>query len=53
LGVKAYIFIEEVIGGGKPVSSPARPQPAAKEDARPRRRRPAVRVTKARKEGEG
>ena len=42
LGVKAYIFLGEVIGGQKPKARPELP----KAEERPRRRRPAVRVKK-------
>lgn len=41
LGVKAYVFLGEVIGGQK-VKRPEAP----KAEERPRRRRPAVRVKK-------
>jgi small subunit ribosomal protein S3 len=42
LGVKAYVFLGEVIGGQK---AKARLE-GAKAEERPRRRRPAVRVKK-------
>lgn len=42
LGVKAYVFLGEVIGGQK---AKARPE-APKAEEKPRRRRPAVRVKK-------
>ncbi|RTI21928.1 hypothetical protein CSW19_05315 [Thermus scotoductus] len=42
LGVKAYVFLGEVIGGQKPKARPEGPRPEEK----PRRRRPAVRVKK-------
>jgi len=42
LGVKAYVFLGEVIGGQKAKGRPEAP----KAEERPRRRRPAVRVKK-------
>jgi len=42
LGVKAYVFLGEVIGGQKPKARPEGP----KGEEKPRRRRPAVRVKK-------
>ncbi|WP_105318131.1 30S ribosomal protein S3 [Thermus tenuipuniceus] len=42
LGVKAYVFLGEVIGGQKPKARPEGP----KAEEKPRRRRPAVRVKK-------
>ncbi|WP_243029078.1 30S ribosomal protein S3 [Thermus albus] len=42
LGVKAYVFLGEVIGGQKPKARPEEPR----AEERPRRRRPAVRVKK-------
>jgi small subunit ribosomal protein S3 len=41
LGVKAYVFLGEVIGGQK-----VKRLEAPKAEERPRRRRPAVRVKK-------
>ncbi len=43
LGVKAYVFMGEIIGAKKPAPRVAAPRP---ESDKPRRRRPAVRVTK-------
>lgn len=42
LGVKAYVFLGEVIGGQKPKARPEGPR----AEEKPRRRRPAVRVKK-------